>query len=72
MAEDRYMTTKEVLAELQLSERTLYNYRARGLLKWYRLGGRFGMIRYRRSELIQALEATYCEEGAPRHNPMHS
>lgn len=54
----RYLTDKEVSAQLKLSRRTLQDYRNEGRISYYQLGGK---ILYRESDIEKMLQESYQE-----------
>lgn len=54
----RYLTDKEVSAQLKLSRRTLQDYRNEGRISYYQLGGK---ILYRESDIEKMLQENYRE-----------
>ena len=50
---ERYLTDKEVSAQLKLSRRTLQDYRNEGRISYYQLGGK---ILYRESDIEKMLQ----------------
>lgn len=55
---ERFMTDKELCAKLQLSRRTLQDYRNNGVIPYIQLGGK---ILYRESDIQKILMANYRE-----------
>ena len=55
---ERFLTDKELCAKLQLSRRTLQDYRNNGVIPYIQLGGK---ILYRESDIEQVLIANYRE-----------
>ena len=55
---ERFLTDKELCAKLQLSRRTLLDYRNNGVIPYIQLGGK---ILYRESDIEQVLMANYRE-----------
>ena len=55
---ERFMTDKELCARLQLSRRTLQDYRNNGVIPYIQLGGK---ILYRESDIQKILMANYRE-----------
>ena len=55
---ERFLTDKELCAKLQLSRRTLQDYRYNGIIPYIQLGGK---ILYRESDIEKILTATYRE-----------
>ena len=55
---ERFMTDKELCAKLQLSRRTLQDYRNNGVIPYVQLGGK---ILYRESDIQKILMANYRE-----------
>lgn len=55
---ERFMTDKELCARLQLSRRTLQDYRNTGVIPYIQLGGK---ILYRESDIQKILMANYRE-----------
>ena len=55
---ERFMTDKELCAKLQLSRRTLQDYRNNGIIPYIQLGGK---ILYRESDIEKILMANYRE-----------
>lgn len=55
---ERYLTDKEVSAQLKLSRRTLQDYRNEGRISYYQLGGK---ILYRESDIEKMLQENYRE-----------
>ena len=55
---ERFMTDKELCARLQLSRRTLQDYRNNGVIPYIQLGGK---ILYRESDVQKILMANYRE-----------
>lgn len=55
---ERYLTDKEVSAQLKLSRRTLQDYRNEGRISYYQLGGK---ILYRESDFEKMLQENYRE-----------
>lgn len=55
---ERFMTDKELCARLQLSRRTLQDYRNNGVIPYILLGGK---ILYRESDIQKILMANYRE-----------
>ena len=55
---ERFLTDKELCAKLQLSRRTLQDYRNNGIIPYIQLGGK---ILYRESDIEKILMANYRE-----------
>ena len=55
---ERFLTDKELSAKLQLSRRTLQDYRNNGIIPYIQLGGK---ILYRESDIEKILMANYRE-----------
>lgn len=55
---ERYLTDKEVSKRLKVSRRTLQDYRTRGYIAYYQLGGK---ILYRESDIQKMLDDNYSE-----------
>ena len=55
---ERFLTDKELCTKLQLSRRTLQDYRNNGIIPYIQLGGK---ILYRESDIGQLLMANYRE-----------
>ena len=55
---ERYLTDKEVSAQLKLSRRTLQDYRNERRISYYQLGGK---ILYRESDIEKMLQENYRE-----------
>ena len=53
---ERFLTDKELCAKLQLSRRTLQDYRNNGIIPYIQLGGK---ILYRESDIEKILMANY-------------
>ena len=53
---ERFLTDKELCAKLQLSRRTLQDYRNNGIIPYIQLGGK---ILYRESDIEKTLMANY-------------
>ncbi len=60
VAKKEWLTLKEACEEARVCQRTLYDWRLRGLLKAYRPGGRQKIL-VRREELEQAILASAVE-----------
>lgn len=58
LCDERYLTDKEVSAQLKLSRRTLQDYRNEGRISYYQLGGK---ILYRESDIEKMLQENYRE-----------
>lgn len=55
---ERFLTDKEVSAQLKVSRRTLQDYRNNGIIAYYQLGGK---ILYKESDIERMLAANYRE-----------
>lgn len=64
---ERFMTDKELCARLQLSRRTLQDYRNNGVIPYIQLGGK---ILYRESDIQKILMANY-REAYRMYNPQN-
>ncbi|MDY0196553.1 MAG: helix-turn-helix domain-containing protein [Tenuifilaceae bacterium] len=53
MKEDKWLSSGEAAAEMNLSVRTIMNYKASGIVPFSKVGGR---LYFRRSDLIKVLE----------------
>jgi len=51
--EDKWLSTGEAAAELNVSERTIMNYKSAGIIPYSKVGGR---LYYKRSDLEKVLE----------------
>ena len=58
LGDERFLTDKELCAKLQLSRRTLQEYRNNGIIPYIQLGGK---ILYRESDIEKILMANYRE-----------
>ena len=58
LGDERIMTDKDLCARLQLSRRTLQDYRTNGVIPYIQLGGK---ILYRESDIQKILMANYRE-----------
>jgi excisionase family DNA binding protein len=54
----RFLTDKEVSAQLKVSRRTLQDYRNNGIIAYYQLGGK---VLYKESDIERMLAAHYRE-----------
>lgn len=55
---ERFLTDREVSAQLKVSRRTLQEYRNTGMIAYYQLGGK---ILYKESDIERMLAANYRE-----------
>jgi len=54
MAEERFLTMKEVANLMGLDRSTIYNWKRKGLLPYYKIGKR--AVRFKLAEVLQWLE----------------
>lgn len=54
---DRFLDGKEVCRLLKIRERALTEYRSKGIIAYYKLGGR---ILYKQSDIEKVLRDNYC------------